>query len=189
MRCCGPTPGSRPTEHAWYVEQERFFEQVGDAFQRLRKIVKLSLEEFLEIKTVRAAVLSFKSKAQAPMTVIRGEWKDHMDAEIKRLREAAEIDDGRPAYARHDEVQKKIEAYRDEQEQLFETKSHQWLYSKFESGDVGAHCNAPLILYTAIAAHFELCPAALSRGVLFALPDAERRRPGKATRFVDQLNF
>lgn len=177
-----------PTEKDdWHIEQERFFEQVGAAFTRLREIRNLSLEEFLSISPIRAAVLTFKAKAPKAMLLVRGDWKDRVDVEVARLREAAEVDDGRAAYIRHEELQRRLDAYREEQDRLFESKSHQWLYRKFENGSVAAHCNAPLILYTAIAAHFEVCPAELSRGAIFALPDEERMRPGRNRRSASEL--
>jgi hypothetical protein len=175
--------GIETSKDEWYDEQERFFEQVGAAFQRLRTIQKLSLEEFLAIRSIRAAVLTFKQRAVKPLAVIRGEWKARMDVEAARLRESILTrEDGRPQYAKEDEARRAVDAYQDEQQQLYEQKSHQWLYRKFENGDVGAHCNAPVILYTAIAEHFEVCAAELSRGAIFALPYEERLRPGRARR-------
>lgn len=168
--------------HDWYDEQELFFEQVGAAFKRLRDIRKLSLETLLEDKAIRAALMRFQQVADRPLAVIRGEWKDKVDLEVERLKAAAEINDGRTAHVRREEARAKCEAYTEEQRLLFNTKCGQWLYRKFENGDVGAHCNAPLILYMAVANHFEVCPAALSRGAILSLPDKERLRPGNNRR-------
>lgn len=179
--------GARVTSREWWDERDAFFSQVGDAFKRLRKMRGLEAQDVVDLKPVRAAVAEFQRKAGPPINEIRHEWMDRMSDTIEAMRTASEISEEGTASERKRKVDHEIAAYRDEQEQLRDTKLGVLLYKRFEKGNPGAHYFAPLILYQAVAEAFEVCPAALSRGVIALLPHTERLRPTRDRRSMDEI--
>lgn len=149
---------------AWEEERDLFFSNVGGAFKVLREARGLTAEEFTSDPAILATLCELQRQATNEVAIVRSAWMDRIEIERRK-----QTDAGKPV----DEINAWIERETDRMEPAL-TRS---LYSRFEKGAVGAHYHAPLSLYVQAAKFYGVCPVALSRGMIAALPAEERLRP------------
>ncbi len=171
----------------WRIQRDIFFATVGDMFRVLRLIKQIDIPTLLDNRMVRVALADLQRAAPNEVNIIRQDWFDRTSIEIDRMR--ADADTERDALltanatadelnsARH-RIDAAVEEYRTQREEEFRLRTPEWLYKRFEQGTVGTHVHAPISLYEAVAAFYDVCPAALSRGLMVIRPiDDLRIRP------------
>lgn len=152
----------------WRQERDKFFNNVGWAFMRLRNLANLEVEDVVEQRTIKAALLKMQTSREKPNRDLVRRLEEQIRAEIDVEIEALRAD-GITA-----EVQEKVAVLKEQRDERMRKGLPTKLYEHFEAGDLGAHCSAPLDLYTSVATFYEVCPAALSRGAILLLPDADK---------------
>lgn len=148
-------------ETYWREERDMFFINVGRTFKAARELRRWEIARIVRQPAVKKAIEAMLDSNVPEARKVPTMARDAITNAVNSLRAAgasyAEIDE-----LRHSEAAKLDDAM------LF------YAYERFEDGELGAHWGATVGFYTAVAEVFELCPAALSRGLLAHYPAKER---------------
>ena len=164
-----PIEEMHPHVQSWRFVRDNYFSCVGEAFKLLRMTKGVTIPQMMDDLKVRSALSEFQRVAPMEVQVIRQDWSDRSFLKVEEMK-AAGASPG------------DILDYREERERELITKLPEWLYKRFERGSLGAHVNAPLSFYIAVAEYFDCCPASLSRGLTVLKPWDERTRVGTVRR-------
>lgn len=169
----GDTADDRKT--GWRALRDSLFYNVGLAFRQLRELRGWSVDDLLAHKPVYAAMAELQRRAPNEIAIIRQDVFDRTSVTVEEMRAAGAS-------------QEEVEAYREARVEELNRRQLEWLYKRFERGELGAHYHAPLAFYTSIAALYDVCPASLSRGVITFKPyDDVRIRPERTRRHVNDI--
>lgn len=159
-----------PTRFTWMQARDDYFSRVGAVVNEARLRRKLTIEELVAIPKVQAALLQLST-----VSAVRAELDQWYVAETNH-RAGQLADSGTDVDV--------IGRYRTER--AAKQREGSWvlpeLITRFEAGGeelygVNVHLNAPTSFYVALAEALEICPVAMSRGMLQMPTPEERLRP------------